>query len=60
MKVADEIGIALIQKMPAPAMCDGCLTSMNYFMATALHYYNSKELNVTTKQLYKKHKKSID
>jgi hypothetical protein len=60
MKLADEIGISLIQKMPAPAMCDGCLTGMNYFMATSLHYYNSKELNKTTKQLYKKHKKSID
>ena len=58
MKVADEIGISLIQKMPAPAMCDGCLFGMNYFMATSLHYYNSKGLDVTTKQLYKKHKKS--
>jgi hypothetical protein len=58
MKVADEIGVALIQKMPAPAMCEGCLTGMNYFMATALHFYNSKEIDIKTKQLYKKHKKS--
>ena len=58
MKVADEIGMALIQKMPAPAMCEGCLTGMNYFMATALHFYNSKDLDKTTKRLYKKHKKT--
>ena len=58
MKFAEEIGIALIQKMPAPAMCEGCLTGMNYFMATALHFYNSKDLDKTTKRLYKKHKKT--
>jgi hypothetical protein len=58
MKVADEIGITLIQKMPPPAMCEGCLTGMNYFMATALHFYNSKDLDITTKKLYKKHNKS--
>ena len=58
IKIADEMGITLILKMPAPAMCEGCLTSMNYFMATALHFYNSRELDIKTKQLYKKHKKS--
>ena len=57
MKMADEIGIDLIQKMPPPAMCEGCLSGMNYFMATALHYYNSRELDLTTTRLYKKHKK---
>jgi hypothetical protein len=57
MKMADEIGIDLIQKMPPPAMCEGCLTGMNYFMATTLHYYNSRELDLTTTRLYKKHKK---
>ena len=58
MKMADQIGIDFIQKMPPPAMCEGCLSGMNYFMANALHYYNSRELDITTKQLYKKHKKS--
>jgi hypothetical protein len=57
MKMADEIGIDLIQKIPHPAMCEGCLSGMNYFMATSLHYYNSRELDLTTTRLFKKHKK---
>ena len=57
MKMADQIGIDFIKNMPPPAMCEGCLSGMNYFMATSLHYYNSRELDLTTTRLYKKHKK---
>jgi hypothetical protein len=56
--MADQIGINFSQKTPLTAMCEGCLSGMNYFMAIALHYYNSWKLDLTTTRLYKKHKNS--
>ena len=57
MRKADQIGLVLIHNMPPPAMCEGCKSGMNYFMATLLHYYNSRELDKLTRRLYKEHKK---
>lgn len=50
---AREIGINIIKKMPPPAICEGCKDDMNYYMATALHYYKSKELDLLAKKYYK-------
>ncbi|MEN9964334.1 MAG: hypothetical protein RL582_1429, partial [Bacteroidota bacterium] len=54
---ADELGKQLIENIPPPAMCEGCTTGMNYFMAISLHYYNSKELDIIAKNLYRRHPK---
>ncbi len=52
IRTADSLGKSLITNMPAPAMCEGCTTGMNYYMATALHYYGSKELDQMAKKMY--------
>ncbi|HET8963551.1 MAG TPA: hypothetical protein VFM99_06625 [Chitinophagales bacterium] len=61
-EVAQKIGIDLIKNMPAPAMCESCEAEMNYYMATALHFYKSKELDNIARENYavalKKDKKS--
>jgi hypothetical protein len=49
---AEKIGIDLIRKMPSPTMCEGCKGDMNYYMATALHFYKSKELDNIAKKMY--------
>ncbi len=49
---AQKIGIDLIRKMPLPAMCEGCKGDMNYYMATALHFYKSKELDSIAKKMF--------
>lgn len=54
MKKAESLGEALIKKIPPPAMCENCPAGMNYFMATSLHYYISRELDSIAKKLYKK------
>jgi len=54
---ADKIGIELIKNIPPPAMCENCSGDMNYFMATSLHYYISKELDSIANKLYKLHLK---
>ncbi|WP_323033788.1 hypothetical protein [Paracoccus sp. (in: a-proteobacteria)] len=55
MKQADSIGKALIKNIPPPKMCEGCEGDMNYYMATSLHYYNSRELDSIARSLYKEH-----
>ena len=55
---ANKIGIALIKKMPPPAICENCSENVNYFMATALHYYKSKELHNIVSSSYKVHKRN--
>jgi hypothetical protein len=51
-KYAEKIGIDLIRKIPSPAMCEGCKGDMNYYMATALHFYKSKELDSIAKKMF--------
>lgn len=55
MKQADSIGKTLIKNIPPPKMCEGCKGDMNYYMATSLHYYNSRELDSIARSLYKEH-----
>lgn len=43
-------------KIPPPSMCDDC-EDMNYWMAQALHFYNSKDLNDLAWKEYKKFRK---
>jgi hypothetical protein len=57
MEEADKIGKTLIKNIPPPAMCESCTGDMNYFMATSLHYYISKELDSIVKNIYKLHLK---
>ncbi len=33
-------------------MCEGCKDDMNYYMATALHFYKSKELDSIAKKMF--------
>lgn len=51
-KYAEKIGIDLIRKIPSPAMCESCKGDMNYYMATALHFYKSKELDSIAKKMF--------
>ena len=55
MQIANELGTSLIKNMPSPSMCENCSDGMNYYMATALHYYNSRELDSIAKKYYKLH-----
>jgi hypothetical protein len=55
LQKAQELGINLVKKMPPPSMCEGCTAGVNYYMATALHYYNSRELDSIAKVYYKEH-----
>ncbi|MFD1256139.1 hypothetical protein ACFQ3S_04980 [Mucilaginibacter terrae] len=57
LQKAKQLGKALVNKMPPPAMCEGCTPGMNYYMANALHYYNSKELDSIARIYYKIHLK---
>jgi hypothetical protein len=54
---AEELGKQVIKNMPPPAMCEGCTEGMNYYMAVSLHYYNSKELDIIAKNIYRRHPK---
>lgn len=57
MTIADSTAKALMIGMPTPGMCEGCKGEKNYFIATALHYYNSRELDSLAKKYYRKHLK---
>jgi hypothetical protein len=58
LNMARSLGTSLIKNMPPPAMCEECEDGMNYYMATALHYYNSKELDLIARAEYKKYVKT--
>lgn len=45
LQKARELAKNLVKNMPPPSMCEGCTPGMNYYMANALHYYNSRELD---------------
>ena len=51
LQKAQEIGAALIRNLPPPRMCEGCKNGVNYYMASALHYYNSRELEQIASKL---------
>jgi hypothetical protein len=57
MEEADKLGKRLIKNIPPPAMCEGCLGDKNYYMATALHYYISKDLDLIATNIFKIHLK---
>ncbi|MFA6087022.1 hypothetical protein [Mucilaginibacter sp.] len=58
LQKAKQLGKDLVKKMPPPAMCDGCTAGMNYYMANALHYYNSRDLDSIAKSEYKKYQRT--
>jgi hypothetical protein len=43
--------------MPPAVMCDECKPGMKYYMANALHYYKSRELDSVAHVYYKIHLK---
>jgi hypothetical protein len=45
----DSIAKDFVKKLPRPALCDECSKEQNYFMAQALHFYRSHELDAITK-----------
>jgi hypothetical protein len=49
----DSIALAFVKKMPKPAFCDECTKEQNYFMAQALHYYKSNDLDSIVKVTFK-------
>ncbi|WP_146186504.1 hypothetical protein [Pedobacter sp. HMWF019] len=49
LKTIDSIGKGFAQKITPPALCDGCTKDQNYFMAQALHFYRSYELDSIAK-----------
>lgn len=49
-----ELAKDLIKNMPKPAMCENCKDGENYYMANALHYYASYELDSIANEAYKK------
>jgi hypothetical protein len=57
IKKAKKIAIEFIKKMPPPLMCEGCKNGENYFMASCLHYYNSKEFELIVNKLYREKRK---
>lgn len=58
MQKAQQLADNLISHMPPPAMCESCTPGMNYYMAHALHYYQSRELDSVTKAQYRKYKQN--
>ncbi|KQR65354.1 hypothetical protein [Pedobacter sp. Leaf176] len=44
-KKIDSIAVGFYKKIPPPSVCDECTEEQNYFMAQALHFYASKELD---------------
>jgi hypothetical protein len=49
-----ELAKDLIKNMPKPTMCENCKDGENYYMANALHYYSSHELDSIANAAYKK------
>jgi len=54
-KKIDSIGKDFAKKIPPPALCHECTKEQNYFMAQALHFYASSDLDSIAKAELKKH-----
>jgi len=54
-KETDSIGKDFAKKIPPPTLCDECTKEQNYFMAQALHFYASSELDLIAKTTLKKY-----
>lgn len=54
---AKKLGAEIAKNIPSAQMCEGCTEEQNYFMATCLHYYNSKELDSIARAAHKKYNK---
>ncbi|WP_276359132.1 hypothetical protein [Daejeonella sp. H1SJ63] len=55
---AKILSTAFVKNMPPPLMCEGCKGNQNYYMANALHYYTSRDLDSIAHALYKKYRRS--
>ncbi|MEJ2884339.1 hypothetical protein [Pedobacter sp. GR22-6] len=53
-KAIDSIGIDFAKKIPPPSLCPECRPGENYFMAQALHFYRSHELDSIARAELKK------
>jgi hypothetical protein len=54
LKKIDSIGKDFVKKVPPPSLCSECTKGQNYFMAQALHFYRSRELDSVAKVELKK------
>ena len=54
IQMARALGTNLIKNIPPPAMCESCEAGENYYMAVALHYYASADLDAIAQSEYKK------
>ena len=59
MQKATGLGKNLIRNIPPPSMCENCPDGMNYYMASSLHYYHSRELDSIAKTYYRLHMKAL-
>lgn len=48
-KKIDTIGQDFVKRMPPPPLCDECTKGQNYYMAQALHFYVSRDLDSIAK-----------
>jgi hypothetical protein len=54
-KSIDSIGKDFARRIPPPILCDECTKEQNYFMAQALHFYASYELDSIAKAKLQEH-----
>ncbi|MFF5380288.1 hypothetical protein [Pedobacter suwonensis] len=45
----DTIGQNFVKNMPPPVLCDECVKGQNYYIAQALHFYTSRDLDSIAK-----------
>ena len=57
LEKAKALGKDLVKKITPHLMCEDWTPGMNYYMANALHYYNSRELDSIARVYYKQHLK---
>ena len=49
----DSVASEFVKRIPPAELCDECDNGRNYFMAQALHFYKSRDLDSITKVAFK-------
>jgi hypothetical protein len=55
LQKARELARNLVKHIPNAVLCDECKNGQKYYMAYALRYYNSKQLDSVAQIYYKRH-----
>lgn len=56
LKIAQKLGDSIARNIPTATYCEGCKSYQNYYIATCLHYYKSRELDSIAQIEYKRFK----